>query len=310
MIRTSAPARTALVGNPSDGYGGAVLTMAVDNWGATVELHPIEGEADRFEGAEGLQQLARAARARCRREGWPVPAASVAVTSDIPREVGLAGSSAVIVATLQATALAADIDPPDEILPALALRIETDDLGIPGGLQDRIAQVHRGVVRCELAEDDLLWLDGFEIGAVTRLTPELLPPLAIAWLPTAGESSATPHSDLRGRWDRGDATVRAGIARLADLARRAARDLSAGDVGALGPAMTASYELRAAMMPLHPSHVGLVEAARGTGAHVNYSGSGGAVVTTVPTGGLDQLVAAVAPVGASVELIRTAGPVG
>lgn len=308
--RAAAPARSALVGNPSDGFGGAVLTVALANWSALVEVELVDGTEDRIVAEPGLARLAHAALGRARRRGWPVPTARVSVTTDIPREVGLAGSSAVIVATLSAAARAAGVEPSTDTLPAVALQVETDDLGIPGGLQDRIAQVHRGVVLCDLAETSLRWVDGLAVGAVERFDPDRLPELGIAWLPHSGESSARPHGELRHRWHRGDPVVSDGMGNLAELARQAADALRRREVAAIGPAMSASYDIRAAMVPLHPDHVALVEALRRSGAEVNYSGSGGAVVTTVPGGDLDALRAVLAPLGASIEALRPAAALG
>ena len=70
-----------------------------------------------------------------------VPGRTVDVrwTSDIPRSVGLAGSSAIVVATLRALARPGDPAPDPLELAKLALLVE-QDLGIVAGLQDRAVQ--------------------------------------------------------------------------------------------------------------------------------------------------------------------------
>lgn len=41
-IRSRVPARIGLLGNPSDGYGGKVLALSVDNFYAVVTLRPSQ----------------------------------------------------------------------------------------------------------------------------------------------------------------------------------------------------------------------------------------------------------------------------
>src|SRR5947209_13544587 len=94
----SAPARAALAGNPSDGYGGAVLALALDGFSArarasaaerltiTPESELVRATVRRF----SRQLEARALRSAIRWE------------TSIPRSVGLGGSSAIVIATLRA----------------------------------------------------------------------------------------------------------------------------------------------------------------------------------------------------------------
>lgn len=301
-----APARTAVVGNPSDGFGGAVIAAALDNFWATVELVPIDGGSDLVDGPDGLRSLVLAAREVFRRHVGEVRPARLDVRSAIPREVGLAGSSAVVIATLRATAAQACVALPVRTTPAIALAAETDLLGIPGGLQDRVAQLHGGAVLCDLAPGHAAEVGGLSVASVTRIEPGVLPRLVVAWLPDAAESSASPHRDLRRRWEAGDRAVRRSMDELGALARTVAAQLRDGDATALGAAMSRSFELRQAMLALQPPHADLVERIRATGADANYAGSGGAVVATVPADGVGAIATAVEPVGAVVEPVVVA----
>jgi glucuronokinase len=71
---------------------------------------------------------------------------SVRHSSTIPRQVGLAGSSAIIVATLRCLMEFYDVDIPPEVQPSLALSVERDELKIGAGLQDRVIQAYEGLV--------------------------------------------------------------------------------------------------------------------------------------------------------------------
>ena len=64
--------------------------------------------------------------------------------TNIPRQVGLAGSSAIVTAALRCLmdfygVTAADV--PRHRLPQLVLDVERQELGIQAGLQDRVVQV-------------------------------------------------------------------------------------------------------------------------------------------------------------------------
>ena len=150
----------------------------------------------------------------------------------------------------------------------LALAIETEDLGIAAGLQDRVAQAYGGLVFMEFG-------DG---GAYEQLTSALLPPLVVAWRADAAQDSGDVHASLRTRLKAGDTIAVAGMKELAELARAARAALIAGDHERLARTADESFDVRRRLLGLDPRHVELVERARALGAGANYTGSGGAVV--------------------------------
>jgi len=124
-------ARAGLLGNPSDVYGGKVIALSVTNFRAQVLIEPAAGFALRpgesdmlafpsareaskaFEnaGCEDGMRLLRAALHRF--ATWWIGFSELAADdpslqftmrylTDIPRQVGLAGSSAIIIAALRA----------------------------------------------------------------------------------------------------------------------------------------------------------------------------------------------------------------
>jgi glucuronokinase len=264
-------ARAALAGNPSDGFGGAVLAVCVPQLAAHADATPAPAAL-----SEPPIALVDAAIARFGRG----PGAVRWATS-VPREVGLGGSSAIVTATIRALcALHGHALAPDE-LAEMALAVEVEDLGIAAGPQDRYAQAHEGLVLMDFA------------GArprVERLDPALLPALYLAWHGEAAEASHAVHGGLRERG--GEPRVRAGMRRLADHARAAAEALRGGDHAAFAAALDASFDERAALLDLDPRHEAMVRAARGAGASANYAGSGGAIVGTLPPGGLEPVAGA------------------
>jgi glucuronokinase len=206
----------------------------------------------------------------------PATGFGVSCSSRIPPEVGLAGSSAIVVATLRALSEAFALDlTPDEVA-LIALEAEVEELGIAAGPQDRVVQAYGGLVSMDFG-DDAGW-------RVERLDPALLPPLFVAWDRGSARHSGDYHGQLRRRHAQGDPEVTRCLERLAGLAQQARDAVLAGDEAGLARCVDDSFDARAAMGSLEPAHVRLVELARAAGASANYAGSGGAVVGTLPRG--------------------------
>ena len=155
LIRKKAYARAGLVGNPSDGYFGKTLAMIVRNFSAEVTLYEwdqlevVSSQEDhsRF---DSLEELVRDVRLHgyyggirlvkatikkfaeyCRRQGHALHDQNFAVRyqSNIPQAVGLAGSSAIIVATLRCLMEFYGVEIPRHVQPSLALSVETRRAG-------------------------------------------------------------------------------------------------------------------------------------------------------------------------------------
>lgn len=219
--------------------------------------------------------LRAAAQVLSVREGRDVVAGvALSCESTIPRQVGLAGSSAIITAALGALCARVGVALEPWQLADLALRAETEVLGIAAGPQDRVAQACGGLVFMDFSRP--LGPD-----TATALDPALLPPLAVGWNPDPGESSGVVHDDVRARFEAGDPEVRDAMATLARLAREGRACLEAGDVPGLRERVDANFDTRARFWPLRARDVELVEVARGAGAAAKFCGSGGAAVAVV-----------------------------
>jgi glucuronokinase len=279
MATGSAQARAALAGNPSDGFGGAVLACCVPQLRAWARAeHAAEATSDPPIALVDAA-IARFARGPC----------TVRWGTDVPREVGLAGSSAIVTATVRALCALHGQRLEASELAEMVLAVEVQDLGIAAGPQDRYAQAHGGLVLMDFS------------GAkphVERLDPALLPPLYLAWRTDAAQTSHAVHGGLRER--AGDPGVRRAMRRLAAHARAARDALLAGDRAAFASAVDGSYAERRAVLDLDPRHVAMVDAARGAGASANYAGSGGAIVGTLPPDGLEPVARALRRLGCKV----------
>jgi glucuronokinase len=263
-----AHARAALLGNPSDAYGGKTIALAIRDFAARVTV------GDGAAAAPGLDLVRAAAkrfRDHCRGLGAPVPeATSFSWDTDIPREVGLGGSSALVIATLRALAGAHGIELEPPTLARIALAAETEELGIAAGPQDRVAQAYGGLTYMDFgASPD---------GACERLDPSLLPPLFLAYRRDAATASGDAHAQVRARHRGGDREVIETMRAIGELAERGREAILAADHAALGELMSANVELRARIMRLDPRHLRMADLARSLDCAANYAGSGGAII--------------------------------
>lgn len=270
--RASALARAGLVGHPSDAYGGVVLAVTLRDLAAAVSVEPSDAldvaPADRDGWRQGGDPLVRAAVARFARDCAPLHTpVRIRYRSAIPREVGLGGSSAIVIATLRALAQLTGTEIEPDRLAAIALAVETEDLGIAAGPQDRVVQAHGGLVYMDFARD-----------VHEPLDRGLLPPLFVAWRTDAAGPSGSAHADVRARFERGEPRVVAAMRTLAGLAREARAALLDGDTDAFAAALDAGYDVRAAIFTLDPRHTAMIARARALGLHATYTGSGGAIV--------------------------------
>jgi glucuronokinase len=258
-----ASARAALAGNPSDGYGGAVIAVTLNQFQARATARAASRPA-----ASPDSELVGAAVRRFARDHCPEALAGlVEWETSVPRGVGLGGSSAIVIATLRALCELHGVSLDRAQLATLALAVEREELGIAAGLQDRVAQSYGG----------LTFMDFGPRGGYEPLDAGLLPPLVVAWRGDSSADSGIVHGDLRSRFDADEGVVRSTMDRLAQLARDARAALLSGDRDAFAACVDASFDARAQMMALDERHVAMIERARACGAAANYTGSGGAI---------------------------------
>jgi glucuronokinase len=304
ILRRRAFARAGLVGNPSDGYHGRTISIIVKNYHAEVVLYEwddvelILGEESRstfrsihdlvrdvkLHGYYGGIRLVKAAVKKfaeyCYRQkiGLHDRNFSVRFESTIPRQVGLAGSSAIIVATLRCLMDFYGVEIPLEVQPSLALAVEVEELGITAGLQDRVIQVYEGLVSMDFAADRMQETHGYRHGVYERLDPALLPPVYIAYKADVSEPTEVFHNDIRGRYNRSDPTVVNAMTIFAGLAADAREALLARDHTRLAKLMDANFDTRRSIYQLPVGQVEMIDVARSIGASAKFAGSGGAIV--------------------------------
>ena len=301
ICEATAYARAGLIGNPSDGYYGKTISVIVRDFAAKVTLYEspdleiVPSFQDRFKYAsmrelredvksQGYYGGIRLMKATIRKfldyceeheVALPDQNFSIRYRSTIPIRVGLAGSSALVTATLRALMEFYEVDIPKHLRPNVALSVETDELGIGAGLQDRVIQVYEG---CVFMDFDREVMERTRCGTYEELDPALLPNLFIAYRTDLAEGSEVFHGNIRERWLDGDADVVRAMRDFAGYAQEARDLIAAGRGNEIGPLLDQNFDRRLSISEQDQRNVDLVMRARSVGAHAKFAGSGGAAV--------------------------------
>lgn len=294
-------ARAGLIGNPSDGYFGKTISVLFRDFAAKVSLYespeleivPSVQDKSKYgsvhdltddvkkNGYYGGIRLMKASIKKfseyCAAERIHLPKRnfSIRYRSTIPRRLGMAGSSALVTATIRCLMEYYDVDIPRRLLPNLILSVETEELNIAAGLQDRVIQVYGGCVFMDFEQEHM---ERHGHGVYEEIDPALLPPLFIAYREDLGEGSETFHNNVRERWQAGDPDVRQAMKDFAGYAQEARDLILAGRGREIGPLMDKNFDRRRSIFTLDPRNVDMVTRARSVGAHAKFAGSGGAII--------------------------------
>lgn len=268
----------------------------------------FEQFVDRYGYGTGEQLLVATYRTfldLARSQGWGVPAGiEVRYETNIPRGVGLAGSSALVISFLRGLLDLCEVQLDDLLLPAVALSVEVDQLGLAAGLQDRVVQTYGGLVAMDFSKMAIDPRTGLGFGHYEPLDPEGLPNLFLAYSASASEPSSQYHNVLRARHSAGHPETLSGLSELAALVAKGKAALRWGS--GLGPLMTRNMELRQLLAPISDAQMGLIEAARACELDATFSGSGGAIVGVWnDEADLDRLGNNLSDSGAVVQVIRS-----
>jgi glucuronokinase len=314
IVERHAFARAGLLGNPSDGYFGRTLSGVLRNFRATVTLEEstelrIEPDAHSDDVFRNIEELVESVNRRgyyggarlvkaaiktfydhCDRHDLALPTQNFTARyrSSIPRQVGLAGSSAIVTAALRTLMDFFELDIPREQQANLVLSAETDELGITAGLQDRVAQVYEGLVYMDFSRDHM---EDLGHGVYEALDPSLLPTMFVAHQTQPAKVSGRVLNDIRIRWEQGDMEVRETLDRIATLASSGRNALLEGQHERFASLMNENFDLRRQIMRIDERDLAVVEAARTLGASAKLTGSGGAIIGVFEGDTMKQRVA-------------------
>jgi glucuronokinase len=304
----SVPARIGFLGNPSDGYFGSCISVPLLSRVAKITLtsnssifssktptgdplHSIPSDFSNIDSSGNqwpddadLQRILGPTLIEFERwSGSASRSFCCAVETTIPRQVGLAGSSAIETALFRAlvewNGIAAEAICGDELAAAVQ-RVETEHLGMVAGLQDRLPQAHEAMLYMDF-ERRAMQATGRATSTV--LDTALLPPLWLAFGPRSTDSGEV-HSKLPERWSAGDAEMIRIIADLKRCADAGVEALLAGKVSELPNLIDLNFDLRRELFgdAALGDTLRIVEFARSLGSSAKQTGSGGAIFGTIP----------------------------
>uniref|UniRef100_A0A8C8GQV2 Uncharacterized protein n=1 Tax=Oncorhynchus tshawytscha TaxID=74940 RepID=A0A8C8GQV2_ONCTS len=295
-------ARVGLMGNPSDGFNGKTIAMTISNFWAEVTLmesqalvllpHPLNDPTEfgslqdlycisRKEGSVYLGGL-RLLQATCKKFYQFCSKQGIALTkqnftlkydTNIPRQVVMSATLKCLMKFYNIT----ESDLPKPTRANFILNVETDELFITAGLQDRVVQVYEGLVYMDFSKQ---LMDEQGYGDYIPMDMSSLPPFWLAYLSDPSDSGRI-HSNVRQRWLNGEAEVVDAMKSFAGLTDQARVALQGMDWSRLAQLMDENFALRRSVYTedcLGPGNLKMVQLARQFGSAAKLPGSGGAVV--------------------------------
>ena len=316
-IRTRSFARAGLLGTPSDGYFGKTISFTFRQFGVELAMSESsrirfqQGEVDdatfasldemsrnlRLYGYYGGIRLLKATAKRffdyCQERGLTLPARNFTVEYkiNIPRLVGLSGSSAICSAMLKALMRFYEVEIPLEVQPTICLEAEREELGINCGFQDRVIQIYNGLVFMDFEKS---FVEVHNCGKYERLYPSRQVPdasslrLYVAYDANRAEESGKAHQKVKKLFEAKNADVVAAMSEFADIAQQGRDLIVAAAAGPRQPQfasrfaslVNANFDLRDRIFNVAEENRRMVMTARKCGASAKFAGSGGAIVGT------------------------------
>ena len=253
-IRCSAPGRCGIIGNPTDMYGGSVISCSI-KYRAYVTIEPADQlevvaagskviitgpddlklSGDHCDVARAVLDYFRDGSLHCR----------ISYTTDIPVRAGVAGSTALTVAILYGLLCFKGVKHNRYYVAELARHIELNHLRVICGYQDAYMCTFGGLNYMDFRGKQFYRDAADELYATVEplhgFVPEL--PFVLAHTGVAHSSDAV-HKPLRERWLEGDPTVRAAYVEMARLAREGKKALLRQDWARLGWLMNQNHAIQ------------------------------------------------------------------
>ena len=303
MVHASAPGRGGIIGNPSDMYGGTVVSCAISERAEAVvspsprlilevygHFQQINSEAD-LQSQPGLELLdiAKAIWRYLRRSeyverGLLDPRATFAVRaqSTIPLKAGCAGSTAMLVVILAALLKQLEVPYERHELAELARTIESGELGVTCGYQDQYMVIFGGCNAVDTrGKADHAEGQQAPYASVEPLTDDLEEMPFILANTGVQRHSGQFHAEPRRQWEEGDRRRVEGFKRIGELGRLGKKALLQRDWAWLGELMNENHALTDELVGCGEESSRLIAAAGrhgALGAKLSGAGRGGTII--------------------------------
>jgi galactokinase/mevalonate kinase-like predicted kinase len=308
----SAPGRAGIIGNPTDMYGGAVISCSVDlRARATVTpakciVLETNGAECRIESDDDMRprgdlfDIPRAILGYMRR---PPLRCHIHYESDIPLRSGMSGSTALLVTTLQALLAWQGEYPAYYQLAERARHIELNYLEIVCGYQDAYMCTFGGLNYMDFRGKQFYRSAEAELFATIEPLADYAPALPfILGFTGVQHLSGAVHRPIRERWLEGEATVVKGYERITEIARMGKKALIQQDWPTLGHLMNENHAIQRDLGGSGESNEQLISAALeagAPGAKLAGAGNGGTIIALWPWKDAGPLEEALHAAGAS-----------
>ncbi|MFP3897047.1 MAG: galactokinase family protein [Anaerolineales bacterium] len=294
-IHCSAPGRCGIIGNPTDMYGGTVISCSID-FRAHVCVEPrdklrlqVAGQetviespddlilnGDYFDVARAILDYFHEDDLRCNISYW----------TDIPVRAGVAGSTALTVAILYGLLHFKGLDYSRYRVAELARYIELNHLRVVCGYQDAYMCTFGGLNYMDFRGKQFYREASEELYATIEPLDDYVPALPFVLAHTgASHSSGAVHRPLRERWLEGEREVREGYERITHLARQGKKALLAGDWERLGRLMNENHTIQRDLGGSGEANERLISVALehgALGAKLAGAGHGGTIIALHP----------------------------
>ena len=303
IVESRSFARAGFLGNPSDGYFGKTIAFSFTEFFVDLRLSEssrlrfVPGEVDDatfdspaqlvrdlrlygyYGGIRMLKAVAKLFFEWCEEHSVEIENCNFTAEYkiNIPRLVGLSGSSAICSAMLKALMEFYGVEIPLEDQPSLVMSAERDELGIACGLQDRVAQIYNGVTFMDF---ERAFLEATGHGKYERLDPAAMPNIYIAYDPNRAEESGRAHKKVKKLFQQQNQNVVAAMSEFADIAQKGRDALVSGRLGEIPSLVNSNFDLRDRIFNVAEDNRRMVLEARKCGASAKFAGSGGAIVGT------------------------------
>ena len=293
MIVTSAPGRCGIIGNPTDMYGGSVVSCS------TMERAHCE-ITDSPDCVLSVSGTARAintyADLELQGDCLDVPKAilrylsidpadfrcHLAARTDVPECAGLAGSTALVVAILGAVTKKIGLELDLYQIAETARKIEYRVMGITCGFQDQHMAAFGGLNYMDFqGKESLEQRDNEPLATVEPLHHAVSAiPIVVAHTGIS-RNSGVVHGSIRERWLGGEPAVVEGYTRIAELGRLGRMAILDADWQTLGAMMDENHEIQRSLGGSGEQNDYLIEVAKrngALGAKLAGGGHGGTIV--------------------------------
>ena len=303
IIETHSYPRAAVIGNPSDGYFGKTIAFLFSNFKASVQLYhspelKIYPQGLDITSFDSIHQLVENVNLNgyyggirllkgtikvfydyCNKQNIKIDGRNFTIryNSNIPLRLGLAGSSAIITACMKALMSFYNVDIPKPVMANLVLSVETEELGIAAGLQDRVTQAYEQPVFMDF---DRATMEKQGYGNYEALEADNFKNMYIAFRKNLSEGTEVVHNNLRARYNIGEKVVLEAMEKWIGLTDAYRVALQNDDQQTIHSLINQNFDLRKSLIPISEGNVEMVDTARSVGASAKFTGSGGAIIGT------------------------------